>query len=154
MCRLELRWPSEGPREEQAYVLLQLLDGAVGPSEALRAEPGEGRRNQPATERLIDIHRRVPDRVNPDRDLRVFSEAPLRPTPGVDDGLAADDAHRPDDQCGIALVERDHSRMEEEAVLPPAPSKVGAVLPSAVRVRRLHEAHGRVVEKPDKRRDE
>src|SRR6266851_4241667 len=134
----EGRGVAEGPREEEAEMALDLLNRPIDPPEALPLVPLKSLRDEATAKRGGEVHAGITESMDPDGQLRVLGETPLRPAARLFKRLAANHAHRPHGDGGI---EADHRGLEEAPVLPVTHPLVEAVLPLSVVVGRLHEKH-------------
>src|ERR1700682_573240 len=139
--RREGRGVAEGPREEEAEMALDWLNRPIDPPEALLLVPLKSLRDEATAKRGGEVHAGIAEGMDPDGQLRVLGETPLRPAARLFQRLAANHAHRPHGDGGIPFIEANHRGLEEAPVLPVTHPLVEAILPLSVVVGSLHEPH-------------
>src|SRR6185437_6898610 len=102
--------------KKSAGVALQYLHSAVSPAETLLLEINERIRHQPAAVAGGRIGRLETSLEDPQAELGVFGNAPLRPTRRLQ-LRTAHHSHRAMLDDGVTLVARDHADVEEPAIL-------------------------------------
>ena len=75
----EDRGVAEGPREEEAEMALDLLNRPIDPPEALPLVPLKSLRDEATAKRGGEVHAGIAEGMDPDGQLRVLGETPLRP---------------------------------------------------------------------------
>ncbi len=78
-----------------------------------RLQPGEGARHQPAAQAAVKVHRFVAALQDAQAGLGVFGDAPLAPAADLLQDRLTDQAHRPGEDDGVALVTDRHGYFEE-----------------------------------------
>ena len=124
------------------------LHAALGPTRALLLEGRKTVRGQAFTHDLVHVHRAQVLLHQTQAQLGVFTQAPLRPLAVRTQGLGANHRHRAVLNDRVALVAVVHPDAKEAVVFPVHHLAEHGGAPVTVRLRRLHDAHLRVVKMP------
>ena len=131
--------------QQGAGVVLDDLDGAIGPAEALLLEVDEGVRHQALAVAVVGVGRRQAFFEHTQAQFGVFADAPFGPAqffqhraPGHGHGAVLDDR--------VTVVAGDHANVEKALVLAVAQLLERAFVLVAVVLRRLHHGNFRVGE--------